>query len=167
MSDLLIFALCHFRSPGDQWKIIGRPLPDYCCCYWFTTFRFFAFPHRQLHPLSPTFPLTKLFFFNPTLVFRSLVCSPLHTLHQTGRKTRVGFGAETSCSRAEVWFGAPNTAVEEGMARTSPRRSHGSMPAVTPQTYFSRITQSRSLHGHFILMYFLLLGKWKSKSQTR
>ena len=108
MSDLLIFALCHFRSPGDQWKIIGRPLPDYCC-YWFNTFRFFAFLPRQLHPLSPTFPLTKLLFFNPTLVFRSLVCSPLHTLHQTGRKTRVGFGAETSCSRAEVWFGSKHS----------------------------------------------------------
>ena len=43
--------------------------------------------------------------FLPTFFPQKIpVCSPLHTLHQTGRKTRVGFGCESTCS-AHVGFG--------------------------------------------------------------
>ena len=82
------------------------PLPDcYCCFHTSHTSSLSASqisPHFVdiiLHLSHHHFPSPN---FSPTLVARSVVCSPLHTLHQTGRKTRVGFGAETSCS-AHSW----------------------------------------------------------------
>ena len=54
---------------------------------------------------SPNFLNNPTKQFLPTFFPQKIpVCSPLHTLHQTGRKTRVGFGCESTCS-AHVGFG--------------------------------------------------------------
>ena len=119
------------------------PLPDcYCCFHTSHTSSLSASqippPHFVdiiLHLSHHHFPSPN---FSPTFVSRSLVCSPLHTLHQTGRKTRVGFGAETSCSAHRLGL-APRLVTT---LPTKGRRLHGSMPAVTPPTYFGHKIQS-------------------------
>ena len=86
------------RRPGDHWIIIGGPLPELLdplsSHIFLSESRAFPRPSTSSCTPTPSSSPKEFLFHVPCFFQRPLVCSPLHTLHQTGGgKQRLGLAA--------------------------------------------------------------------------
>ena len=114
-------------------------------------------PRPQFSKQSNKTVAAYLFFFQ-----KSQCVPPSAPFTRLGGKQGLGLAPRQVVVHT-VGFGGKHSGEKAARtATTSPRRfSHGSMPAVTPRTYFSHKIQSRSIS----FVYFLLLGTCKSETR--